>query len=256
MARIAIIARVIVYTLNVVIPTTVHILKNVDDLTCQAHAGAMKAACAYYRTSSAANVGSDKDNLKRQQDAVLAYAAANGLRVVREFCDAAVSGADPVDSREGFDAMLRYMLGNGARLVLVENASRFARDLVVQITGHALLKKHGIELIPVDAPTHFTEDSPTATMVRAVLGAVAEFEKNSLVARLRKARNRIRREKGRCEGNPAWKTVPADAVTAAKTAHARGLSLRSIAAELAQNGHRSRSGKPYGPQSIKLMLRA
>lgn len=49
--------------------------------------------------------------------------------------------------REGFDAMLAYMLGNGARIVLVENASRFARDLVVQITGHSLLKKHGLELI-------------------------------------------------------------------------------------------------------------
>jgi hypothetical protein len=65
---------------------------------------------------------------------------------VREFYDAAVSGADPVESREGFDSMLTYMLSNGARMVLVESASRFARDLVVQITGHAPLKKQGIEL--------------------------------------------------------------------------------------------------------------
>jgi len=215
----------------------------------------MKTACAYYRTSSATNVGTDKDSLKRQQDAVRAYAAAQGIEVVREFYDAAVSGADPVEVREGFDALLTYMLTSGARIVLIESASRFARDLVVQIMGHTLLKKHGIELIPADAPTHFTEDSPTATMVRAVLGAVAEFEKNSLVARLRKARNRIRSEKGRCEGNPAWTPVPAGTVQAAKAARERGLTLRAIAAELAQDGRRSRSGRPYGPQSIKLMLR-
>jgi DNA invertase Pin-like site-specific DNA recombinase len=214
-----------------------------------------RTAVAYYRTSSATNVGPDKDSLKRQQDAVQQYAAANRLQIVQEFYDAAVSGADPVTAREGFDSMLTYMLGNGARIVLVENASRFARDLVVQITGHTLLKKHGIELIPVDAPTHFTDDSPTAVMVRAVLGAVAEFEKNSLVARLRKARNRIRREKGRCEGNPAWKPVPAATVKAARAAKGRRLSLRAISAELAKQGHRSRSGKHYGPQSIKLMLR-
>jgi hypothetical protein len=41
--------------------------------------------------------------------------------------------------------------------VLAENASRFARDLIVQLTGHALLPEHDIELIPVDAPSHFTD---------------------------------------------------------------------------------------------------
>jgi hypothetical protein len=44
----------------------------------------------------------------------------------------------------------------------VETASRFARDLAVQITGHELLKARGIELIPVDAPNHFIEEAPTA----------------------------------------------------------------------------------------------
>jgi DNA invertase Pin-like site-specific DNA recombinase len=210
---------------------------------------------AYYRTSSAANVGQDKDSLKRQQDAVQAYAATKGLRIVREFYDAAVSGADPVTARDGFSEMLACMLGNGARIVLVESASRFARDAVVALTGHTYLKKHGIELIPVDAPTHFTEDTPTALMVRTILAAVSAFEKDNLVARLRKARNRIRHEKGRCEGNPAWAPVPAATIKAARAARARGLSLRATAAELAEKGHRGGSGKPYGPQSIKLMLR-
>jgi DNA invertase Pin-like site-specific DNA recombinase len=188
-------------------------------------------AVAYYRTSSATNVskpadGEFKDSLPRQQDAVRAYAKAHRLEVIKEFYDAAVSGADPVQSRDGFAEMLAYMLGNGARIVLVENASRFARDLVVQITGHDLLKKHGIELIPVDAPSHFSEDTPTANMVRAVLGAVSEFEKNSLVARLRKGRDRKSKELGRrIEGNPEWKNqgTPLAVVKAAKAAKRRGL---------------------------------
>ena len=37
-------------------------------------------AIAYYRTSSAANVGSDKDSLARQKAAVTAYAKAHGIR--------------------------------------------------------------------------------------------------------------------------------------------------------------------------------
>jgi DNA invertase Pin-like site-specific DNA recombinase len=213
------------------------------------------AAVAYYRTSSATNVGDDKDSRGRQQDAVQAYASAHGLEVVREFYDAAVSGADPVDSRDGFREMLAYLLANGARTVLVESASRFARDLVVQITGHDMLKRHGIALIPVDAPDHFTEETPTAVMVRNILGAVSQFEKQSLVAKLRKARERIRREEGRCEGNPHWKPVPEAVSKAARAAQKRGLSLRAVAADLAARGFLSRSGKPYGAQSVKLMLK-
>ena len=59
----------------------------------------MREAAAYYRTSSAANVGEDKDSLKRQQASVQAYAAANGVRIVREAYDAVVSGTDPIDQR-------------------------------------------------------------------------------------------------------------------------------------------------------------
>jgi hypothetical protein len=53
-------------------------------------------AIAYYRTSSATNVGADKDSLARQKAAVTAYAKANKIAIVAEFYDAAVSGADPI----------------------------------------------------------------------------------------------------------------------------------------------------------------
>ncbi len=114
-------------------------------------------AVAYYRTSSATNVGQDKDSLRRQQDAVRGCAAARGLKMVHEYYDAAVSGADPVDARKGFSEMLTYMLGNGARTIIVENASRFARDLIVQETGYGMLKAKGIELIAADSPDSLCE---------------------------------------------------------------------------------------------------
>mgnify|MGYP003737396471 FL=1 len=146
----------------------------------------MKTAIAYFRTSSATNVGDDKDSLKRQREAVSSYAKRHRLILAREYYDAAVSGADPIDQRPGFSELLTYIHSNGARTILVENASRFARDLAVQLTGHELLKRKGIELIPVDAPDHFTEETPTAVMVRQILGAVSQFEKASLVEKLRK----------------------------------------------------------------------
>jgi DNA invertase Pin-like site-specific DNA recombinase len=215
---------------------------------------AKQTAVAYFRTSSATNVGDDKDSVKRQRDAVTAYAAGHGLEITAEFYDAAVSGADPVTTRKGFNDMLAAMLANCARIVLVENASRFARDLVVQITGHDLLKAKGISLIPVDSPNHFEDETPTATMVRSILGAVSQFEKEALVLKLRKARDRKRQATGRCEGRTDWKGAPDAAVQAAKAAHARGLSLRAISAELLTLGLVNGSGKPYGAQSVALMV--
>jgi hypothetical protein len=53
------------------------------------------------------------------------------------------------------------------------------------------------ELLAASAPTHFTEDTPTAVLVRQVLGAIAEFDKTTLVAKLAASRTRKRIATGR-----------------------------------------------------------
>ena len=206
-----------------------------------------KRAIAYYRTSSAVNVGPDKDSEKRQRDAVSSYAERNGIEIAAEYYDAAVSGTDSVGDRPEFSRMLSFIAQEGVEMVLVENASRFARDLIVQLTGHAMLKKAGITLIPVDAPDHFTNETPTAILIRQVLGAVAEFGKSCTVDQLRQARDRIRRETGRCEGR---KPVPLEIVKAACDLRAGGLSYRKVASELVRSGHRQ-----YGAESIRRMTK-
>jgi DNA invertase Pin-like site-specific DNA recombinase len=215
-------------------------------------------AVAYYRTSSAANVGPDKDSQGRQAEAVEGYAKGR-YELVQAFYDAAVSGADPVDSRPGFAALLAYCEAHGVGVVLVENASRFARDLAVQLTGHALLRERGIELVPADAPTYFTDPSPTAELVRQILGAVSQFEKAALVAKLRHARDARRANTGRCEGRkPAPEMVVAEARRLARRSPKTGKrrSLRAIAAELAAQGYFGPSGSPYYAGSIRHMLSA
>ena len=96
-----------------------------------------------------------------------------------EYYDAAVSGADPVDQRPGFAEMLQRLATDGAKTIIVESPDRFARDLAVQLAGHDMLKGLGIAIIPASAPDFFTEDTPTAVLVRQVLGAIAQFEKAS-----------------------------------------------------------------------------
>jgi DNA invertase Pin-like site-specific DNA recombinase len=81
---------------------------------------------------------------------------------------------------------------------------RFARDLTVQLTGHDFLKSLGISLIPATVPDFFTEDTPTAVLVRQVLGAIGQFEKTSLVAKLKAARDRKKAATGKCGGRKSY----------------------------------------------------
>jgi len=216
-------------------------------------------AVAYLRTSSAANVGQDKDSDKRQLAAIEAYAKANGYDLVDTYYDAAVSGADPIDQRPGFMDMLHRVASNGAKTIIVESPDRFARDLVVQLTGHDMLKAHGIALVPTTAPNFFSEDTPTAVLVRQVLGAIAQFEKASTVAKLAAARKRKREEKGKCEGRKALSETMPDAVALARRLRRKRpkggqRSLREISAELAAAGYVNERGNVFNPKSVASML--
>lgn len=53
---------------------------------------ALRQAVAYLRTSSAANVGADKDSERRQGEAVEAFARSSGYEIIGSYYDAAVSG--------------------------------------------------------------------------------------------------------------------------------------------------------------------
>jgi DNA invertase Pin-like site-specific DNA recombinase len=168
-------------------------------------------------------------------------------------------GDDPVDDRRGFAEMLERLLGNGARTIIVESPDRFARDLMVQLDGHDMLKAKGIALIAASAPQHFLEETPTAVMVRQILGAVAQFEKATTVAKLAAARKRKREATGKCEGRKPIVEQHPEAVAMARELAAvrkRKPSLRQISAALAAAGHLNELGKPFAPKSIAAMLAA
>lgn len=228
----------------------------------------MTTALAYYRTSSAANVGDDKDTLPRQQEAVRGYAARNGITILDEFYDPAVSGADPVAARPGFQKLLTRLESNGVTAVLVEDPTRFARDAYVQMVGHRMLKDKEVELIPVNYPTAFTDTTPTGELIKNIIGALSQFEKAVTVAKLGAARARKRVKNAaaglgdRCEGR---KPPPVATVEAARrlsvtpTGHKRR-GVRTVAALLAAEGYRvEEAGKPteraYGHEAVRQMLK-
>jgi DNA invertase Pin-like site-specific DNA recombinase len=227
-----------------------------------------KQAVVYLRTSSATNAGEGKDSARRQRTAIERYAKRAGFNIADTFSDAAVSGADRIDARPGFSALLARIAGNGVRTVIVETASRFARDLMVQEVGFAMLRDLGVTLIAADSPTSFLDDGPTTKLVRQILGAVAEFDKAMVVAKLKGARDRIRRTRGKCEGRKSYAEREGghelidlarwlrrnERIERGKRIEGRPYSLRKVAAELADYGYVTPSGRPYAAAAVASMI--
>ena len=219
----------------------------------------MVKAVIYIRTSSATNLSGDSED--RQRDAVAKYADSQGYEVVSGAYDQAVKGSDSIHERKGFAQLIQYCLDNDVTTILCENASRFARDVIVQELGYRELKKLNLQLIPVDAPDYFTGDSPSLNMIRQILGAVSEFEKSNLVSKLRGARERIKLRDGKCEGRKNLEEILSKDAFATmmkiiKRLREQNKSYASIAGVLADKGYSQPStGNPYNRSQIMRLIK-
>jgi DNA invertase Pin-like site-specific DNA recombinase len=155
--------------------------------------------------------------------------------------------------------MLQRLLSNGVRTIIVENASRFSRDLIVQETGFQFLTAQGVTLIAADSPGAFQDDTPTAHLIRQVLGAVSQFEKAALVSKLKGARDRKKALTGKCEGRKSYLERDADMVALAKKLHrypvnGRRRSLREVSDALAAQGFVSAKRTPFTATAVSRMV--
>ena len=219
-------------------------------------------AIAYLRTSSASNVGDDKDSRKRQEEAIDRYAAKAGLEIVATFYDAAVSGSDPIEQRPGFSALLDRIEGNGVRTVIVEDASRFARDLITQELGILALIARDVTVLTAAGEDLTQTDDPMKKAMRQIAGVFAELEKSRLVSKLRVARERKRALTGKCGGRRSHAEARPATVALAKRLYRKNpktgarRSLREIAAALAAADYVNENGKPFNPASVRAMVSA
>ena len=71
---------------------------------------------------------------------------------------------------------------NGVRTVIVEDASRFARELMAQELGITLLISRGVRLLTASGDDLTASDDPSRKMMRQIAGAFAEYEKARLVS--------------------------------------------------------------------------
>jgi len=189
----------------------------------------------------------------RQLEAIQRFAKHTGFEIVDTFRDPAVSGADPIEGR-GFAALIDRIEGNGGRTVIVEDASRFARDLVTHKLGILSLEDRNVRVLTSSGDDLTNTDDHFEVAMRQIAGAFARLEKARLGSELKHARDRKHQEAGWCEGRKirmerAQKAK--DGSTVAKLEEALGMakrlrranpvtgrrrSLRKIEEELAARG--------------------
>ena len=123
---------------------------------------------------------------------------------------------------------------------------------MVQEVGFAKLQALGIKLVAADSPHSFLDDTPTSKLIRQILGAVSEFDKAMIVAKLKGARERKRVITGKkVEGRKSHAELAAlGGVFVSNTRTREGdLMPRS-----ASSPHRPR-GRGLGPSSTTLARR-
>lgn len=217
---------------------------------------------SYLRVSSKGQI--DGDGFERQRDKINLWAKANDATVEAEFREEGVSGKNDLDGRPAMIELLGAIAANGVRTVIVERADRFARDLVASELLLREFTRLGVRVFEAEGGNDLSagdENNPTATLIRQILAAVSQFEKTSVVLKLRAARSRARREKGRCEGRKPFGEREGEAGTLAlirsmrrKPKGGERQSFSAIAEKLNSDGIPTRTGKPWHPEVIRRLL--
>jgi DNA invertase Pin-like site-specific DNA recombinase len=205
-----------------------------------------QAAVAYMRCSGASQV--DRDSFPRQTAAIASCCRSKGFELIHEYREEAVPGKFDEEHRPAFQQMISDLLGNGCRTIIVENMSRLAREYRTQEHLIIYIASKGITLISADTGEDITAAMMGDPMRRALVqiqGIFSELDKNLLVAKLRKARDRQRELTGRSEGRKTFGSKPgeAEAIHQMRSLKAAGLSCDKIADALNANGVPARGTK-------------
>jgi DNA invertase Pin-like site-specific DNA recombinase len=142
----------------------------------------------------------------RQQNKIAGFCDKQGWRIVRTFEDQQ-SGGTEFDSRAGLHEILSLAGANaahGIETIVVEDASRIARDLMVQEIFLSECRKKGIKVYAADSGEELVmaDADPTRVLIRQLLGALAQWEKAQLVLKLQAGRRKVARETGEPCGGP------------------------------------------------------
>ncbi len=124
----------------------------------------------------------------------------------------------------------------------------------------------GINLIAANTGENITKaisDDPMKKALVQIQGVFSELDKSLLVKKLRKARDKIRKEKGRCEGPLPFGSCPGEAAVLTDIrymrrrhrGHTRPKTFKAIADKLNTRGIKTRQGKKWNAVLVYHVLK-
>lgn len=214
-------------------------------------------ALAYLRVSGKGQI--DGDGFTRQRLAIAKHAEAHGLEIVATFEERGVTGEAYGDTRPAWLEMLTACESQSVKIIVIEKLDRLARDLMVQETFIRDLKRSGIDLHSSQEPDLCSAD-PTRVMMRQIMGAVAQYDKAQIVAKLRGARERVKAATGKCEGKKGYgehPAIPEEKKTLAwmRQWYEKTGSFNQVAKELNARGILGRHGATWDHIRVANILR-
>lgn len=223
----------------------------------------MSQAFAYLRVSTVGQV--QGHGFDRQLDTIQAYARETGIEIVQVFKEEGISGTTDETQRPAFQELMTAVLGNGIRTIIVESMDRLARELRIQEALLVYLASKGVSLISARTAENITQAVQADPLKKALVqvqGVFAELEKNQLVRRLKKGRDKTRQLTGRCEGRrPYGDTKEEQSVIRRIRAMRRkrrngmkGMTLQAIADRLNSEGVPTKDGLQWRPAQIHRIL--
>jgi DNA invertase Pin-like site-specific DNA recombinase len=213
----------------------------------------MKKCFAYLRVSGKGQLKGD--GFPRQLASIKAHAKQHDLRIVEVFEERGVAGARETMDRPAWQELMAKLHGDGVRTIVIEKLDRLARDLMVQESVIADLRKYGFELVSVHEPDLMATDA-TRVLLRQLLGAVAQYDKTQIVARLRGARLRKRAQEGRCEGRKPYghREGEQQTIERMRQLRAQGMAYYAIADQLNAEGVPARTDAAWATAVVWRIL--
>ncbi len=199
----------------------------------------------------------------RQLDAINAYCDKHGHEIDQVFKEQ-VSGTVDETDRPEFSAMISAILRDGVDTIIVESLDRLAREYRIQEQLLIYLASKDINLITANTGENVTRAISEDPMKKAMVqmqGIFAELDKSLLVKKLRKSRERIRQERGKCEGRKGYKDTERGAEILREIRWLRRKrkgrvrrTFNEIAENLNEQGYTAANGKPFTGNTVRGIL--
>ena len=222
---------------------------------------------AYLRVSTDAQA-EDGYGLDVQEADVRAYAKAHGHKIVVILREEGVSGSNGLGTREALPEALVLLSDAKADGLLVPKLDRLSRDVLLQeqlLREVWSMDREVFSALGTEQNLRDDPDDPARKMLRVILGAVNEYERELIKLRLRKGRAAKAARGGFAYGAPAYgqrakdrelvpDPVEQQAIGRIRELSAAGKSLRQICEVLTVDGIRPKRGERWYPATVARVL--